>query len=244
MTETTDRLILHRARLAAKRSLDDLALATCIAPTLLRAMDMGQFDRLPAGLYARAYVRSVATALRLDPEATLAELLPVLPGLDSPGGATPVSPSAAGPATRPGNATSRLIPADASWSHTHDDEWRRFGGTVVDGLALLALQLLIAVLAAVAAGVGLGHLVQSAWPALVLLWLVTSTLYFVVFAGVSGQTPGDHLCGVQPAPERPLTGGQVVRRAWTVFLGKSSIVVDLVHLRDAWPGAQAVKSSD
>ena len=201
-------------------------------------MDNGQFDRLPAGLYARAYVRSVATALGLDPGATLAELLPLLPGLDSLPG-TPTAPSAG-----LANSTIRPIAAAASWSNGHDDDWRRFGGTLLDGLALLALQLLIAVLAAVAAGVGVGQLVLSAWPALVLLWLITSTLYFVVFAGVSGLTPGDRLCGVRSSPESPLTGGQVVRRAGAIFLAKSSIVIDLAQRSDAWPGAQAVKTSD
>ena len=185
MTEIPDRLILHRARLAAKRSLNDLALATCIAPGMLRAMDNGQFDRLPAGLYARAYVRSVATALGLDPGATLAELLPLLPGLDSLAGTPPVVAAPAGPATRLANPTSLPIVAAASWSNGHDDEWRRFGGTLLDGLTLLALQLLIALLAGVAAGVGVGQLVLAAWPALMLLWLITSTLYFVVFAGVA-----------------------------------------------------------
>jgi hypothetical protein len=240
VTEIPDRLILHRARLAAKRSLNDLALATCIAPGLLRAMDNGQFDRLPAGLYARAYVRSVATALGLDPGATLAELLPLLPGLDSLAGTLPVAPGPAGLAANP----SRPVIAAASWSNGHDDEWRRFGGTLLDGLGLLALQLFIALLAALAAGVGVGQLVWSAWPALMLLWLIISTLYFVVFAGVSGLTPGDRFCGVRPPSEGPLTGGQVVRRAGAIFLAKSSIVIDLAHRSDAWPGAQAVKSSD
>ncbi len=239
VTEISDRLILHRARLAAKRSLDDLALATCISPAVLRAMDNGQFDRLPAGLYARAYVRSVASALNLDPEATLAELLPLLPGLDS---ATP-APTAT-PASAASGAVSAPVPAAAAWSSGQDDDWRRLGGTLVDGAGLVALQLIIAILAAVAAGVGLGRFVESAWPALIVLWLVTSTSYFVVFAGVSGLTPGDRLCGVRPLPDRPQTGGQVVRRAWAVFLAKSSIVLDLAQRSDAWPGAQAVKSSD
>jgi len=242
VTETPDRLILHRARLAAKQSLDDLALATCIAPALLRAMDNGQFHRLPAGLYARAYVRSVAVALGLDAETTLTELLPLLPGLDSVASAAPVPAAPGAGSTRP--AVDPPIPAATAWSGGHDDDWRRFGGSLVDGLGMLALQVLTAGLAAVAAGVGLGQFVQSAWPALIVLWLITSTSYFIVFAGVSGLTPGDRLCGVRPPRESPQTGGQVVRRAWAVFLAKSSIVVDLAQRSDAWPGVQAIKSSD
>jgi Uncharacterized protein conserved in bacteria len=242
VTETPDRLILHRARLAAKQSLDDLALATCIAPALLRAMDNGQFHRLPAGLYARAYVRSVAVALGLDAETTLTELLPLLPGLDSVASAAPVPAAPGAGSSRP--AVDPPIPAATAWSGGHDDDWRRFGGSLVDGLGMLALQVLTAGLAAVAAGVGLGQFVQSAWPALIVLWLITSTSYFIVFAGVSGITPGDRLCGVRPPRESPHTGGQVVRRAWAVFLAKSSIVVDLAQRSDVWPGAQAIKSSD
>lgn len=243
VTETPDRLILHRARLAAKRSLDDLALATCIAPTLLRAMDNGEFHRLPAGLYARAYVRSVAAALALDPEATLTELLPLLPGLDSEASGTPAAAAPRAASARPA-AGEAPIPASMAWSSGHDEYWRRFAGTLVDGLGMLALQVLIAVLAAIAAGVGLGPFVESAWPALIVLWLITSTSYFIVFAGVSGLTPGDRLCGVRPPRECPQTGGQVVRRAWAVFIAKSSIVVDLAQRSEVWPGAQAIKSSD
>ena len=121
----------------------------------------------------------------------------MLPGLDSLPGTPPTAPSAG-----LANSTSRPPVAAASWSNGHDDEWRRFGGTLLDGLALLALQLLIALLASVAAGVGVGQLVICPpWPALMLLWLITSTLYFVVFAGVSGLTPGDRLCGVRSSPE-------------------------------------------
>ena len=158
MTETLDLLILHRARLAAKRSLNDLASPRVSRRRMLRAMDSGQFDRLPAGLYARAYVRSVASALGLDPEATLAELLPVLPRsrfAGRSGGGRALASRGRG---EPPKGDEPAIPAAASWSSGHDDEWRRFGGTLVDGLALLAMQLLIAVLAAVAAGVGLGQL--------------------------------------------------------------------------------------
>ncbi|HXE80634.1 MAG TPA: helix-turn-helix transcriptional regulator, partial [Vicinamibacterales bacterium] len=80
---------LRRARLAARLELSDLAERTRISPGMLRYMDEGAFERLPPGIYARAWVRSVARALSLDPAEVLRELEPVLPQAAPPEPAPP-----------------------------------------------------------------------------------------------------------------------------------------------------------
>jgi len=51
---------------------------------VLRLLDEGRFAELPAGLYARGYVRAYASAVDLDPDQTLHELSPQLPIAQDP----------------------------------------------------------------------------------------------------------------------------------------------------------------
>ena len=49
---------LRQARLAAGLQLSDIEQRTRISPSVLRWIDAGQFQRLPAGIYARSYIRA------------------------------------------------------------------------------------------------------------------------------------------------------------------------------------------
>ena len=75
---------LYHARVNAHLTLEQLGVRTALSPTVLRNLDQGRFELLPSGLYARSYVRTFATAVGLDPDATLAELEPLLPGAPDP----------------------------------------------------------------------------------------------------------------------------------------------------------------
>jgi cytoskeleton protein RodZ len=59
---------LRRARIARKRSVEDIARATKINPTLVRALENEAFERLPGGLFTRGYLRAYAREVGLDPE--------------------------------------------------------------------------------------------------------------------------------------------------------------------------------
>jgi len=59
---------LRRARERAHLSLADLAARTKIRVVLLEAIEREQFERLPAGLLTRGYLRAYAREVGLDPE--------------------------------------------------------------------------------------------------------------------------------------------------------------------------------
>src|SRR5437667_1381529 len=60
---------LRQARLARKQSIDDIARATKINPSLLRAIENDAFSRVPGGLFTRGFLRAYAREVGLDPEA-------------------------------------------------------------------------------------------------------------------------------------------------------------------------------
>jgi len=74
---------LRNARIARKRSIEDIAQATKITPALLRAIENDAFDRVPGGLFARGYLRAYAREVGLDGEALVqryrAEFEPAAP---------------------------------------------------------------------------------------------------------------------------------------------------------------------
>ena len=60
---------LRAARRGRKRSIEQIARITKISPTLLRAIENNDFDRVPGGLFTRGYLRAYAREVGLDPEA-------------------------------------------------------------------------------------------------------------------------------------------------------------------------------
>jgi cytoskeletal protein RodZ len=65
---------LLSSREQKKRTLQEIANATKISIHQLRALERGDLDRLPAGIYRRAIVRQYAEAVGLDVETTLGKL--------------------------------------------------------------------------------------------------------------------------------------------------------------------------
>jgi cytoskeletal protein RodZ len=65
---------LLRSREQKKRTLQEIADATKISIHQLRALERGDLDRLPAGIYRRAIVRQYAEAVGLSVETTLGKL--------------------------------------------------------------------------------------------------------------------------------------------------------------------------
>ena len=59
---------LRRARMERDLSLSDLAARTKLAIHVLQAIERNQFDRLPGGMFRKAYVRMIAVEVGLDPE--------------------------------------------------------------------------------------------------------------------------------------------------------------------------------
>jgi cytoskeleton protein RodZ len=74
---------LKREREKRKISLDDISVATKIAPRFLVALEGDQFDQLPGGIFNKGFVRSYARHLELDENQTIADFVaasaPVVP---------------------------------------------------------------------------------------------------------------------------------------------------------------------
>ena len=74
---------LKREREKRKITLDDISVATKIAPRFLTALESDQFDQLPGGIFNKGFVRSYASHLGLDENQTIADFVaasaPVVP---------------------------------------------------------------------------------------------------------------------------------------------------------------------
>jgi cytoskeletal protein RodZ len=74
---------LKREREKRKITLDDISVATKIAPRFLTALESDQFDQLPGGIFNKGFVRSYARHLGLDENQTIADFVaasaPVVP---------------------------------------------------------------------------------------------------------------------------------------------------------------------
>jgi cytoskeleton protein RodZ len=66
---------LKSAREASGVALRDIAAKTKISVSALEALERSDFSRLPGGIFSRAFVRSYAIAVGLDPETTVQEFL-------------------------------------------------------------------------------------------------------------------------------------------------------------------------
>src|SRR4051812_17690929 len=71
---------LRDARERRGISLREIANTTKISMTALEALERNDLSRLPGGIFSRAFVRSYALEVGLDPEATIREFLSQCPG--------------------------------------------------------------------------------------------------------------------------------------------------------------------
>jgi cytoskeleton protein RodZ len=73
MGDFSDRL--KEARVSRGMTLHDIAGVTKISMVALEALERGDLARLPGGIFSRAFVRSYALAVGLDPEQAVVEFL-------------------------------------------------------------------------------------------------------------------------------------------------------------------------
>src|SRR6476661_9797666 len=66
---------LREARERKGMSLRQIANSTKIAVSVLEGLERNDISRLPGGIFGRAFVRSFATEIGLDPEATIQEFI-------------------------------------------------------------------------------------------------------------------------------------------------------------------------
>src|SRR5471032_277285 len=70
---------LREARERRGVSLRQIANATKIGMSALEALERNDISRLPGGIFSRAFVRSYAIEVGLDPEATIQEFIAQFP---------------------------------------------------------------------------------------------------------------------------------------------------------------------
>jgi len=80
---------LREARERRGISLRQIAAATKISMGVLEALERNDISRLPGGIFSRAFVRSYATEVGLDPEATIQEFIAQFPDDTVTAGHTP-----------------------------------------------------------------------------------------------------------------------------------------------------------
>jgi helix-turn-helix protein/RDD family protein len=212
---------LRQARLDAGLALSDIERLTRISPTMLRWIDEGLFHRLPAGIYARAYVRAFAEAVGLDPAEVVASLEHTLPGIDTPTGHhAPDRASASGART-----TGRRLTAG-------QPAWPWVLAAFIDAVALLAVCASVVAATSAVCGRPAGDIMAVGLPGLLVLLAVLTVLYFGIFAGVQGRTPGARACGLPPLETaHPVHLESVARRALRAFLIEASLGIELASRR-------------
>lgn len=187
---------LHQARLASRLTLGDLSARTALSPAVLEKIDAGRFEELPAGVYARSYVRAFAVQVGLDPVTTLSEVEPLLPAARDP---FPVL---------------REV-RNAQTPQTLHLQLARGSAAALDALLLLGVVVMpVLVLASWSSGVEVRILLADAGGALAAFCAVPVGLYFVLFDGIGGATPGCRAFGLTDAGTRmPLKLPEILRRA-------------------------------
>ena len=186
---------LHDARLARGLSLDDLLSRTALSHGVLRKIDEGRFAELPPGLYARSYVRTFAAEVGVEPEVALANLQLLLPEAPDP---LPVLREIRDDS----NATLHL-------------QLARISAAAFDAVLLIvAVVAPVLLLASWSSGVGVSALLADAGGPLGAFCALPLALYFVVFDGIGGATPGHTLFGLPDhTTHTPLKLPDILKRA-------------------------------
>ena len=187
---------LHRGRLERGLSIADIAASTRLPPSIVTKIDEGRFEELPAGVYARAYVRAFAAAVGVDPARVLGDLEGLLPEAPDPFPLLREIKQAAQPRRR--------------------REWPlpRWFVAAVDAAALLAINAVMVRLIAYLSDLSVSVLLQHASASVAIVCAVPLTTYFVLFGGIAGRTPGAMVCRVPEAPaQTPLELRTILLRA-------------------------------
>jgi transcriptional regulator with XRE-family HTH domain len=202
---------LRRAREGRGLTLEEVSDRTKVSIAHFAGLERGDISRWPAGIFRRAFVRSYAVALGLDPEAVVIEFGRVFPEspegqrqaarqIPAPPAANPVSPD--GPAETSAEWPALRLVLDHSATPEHD---RSVGATMrraAMGLLDVALPAAVGGLAAAAAGRG--------W-----FWTATACAALVghvVFFTATGATPGSWLLRRRRRQPSVITFGQRARR--------------------------------
>ena len=226
-------LTLREARITRNISIQELSARTSMSPATVRKIDEGRYDELPPGLYARSYVKAFAREVGLDPVQALQHIEHLLPGAPDP---LPVLRELKGPTAsdRLGALAARFlrranesslaaeaparadVDADAEAPTAMTYHTTRVAAAAVDACVLLMINAVILGLVSFGTGVAPSVLLKNGAFSVGLLCAVPTSVYFLLFSGVAGRTPGGRICRLpEPPPHVPLTLEAILRRSLT-----------------------------
>ena len=188
---------LRQARMARGESCQNLSKRTGVRIEWIRAIEAGQFQELPPGIYGRAAIRAHATALGLDSAEVLAACATLLAPVEDPIAALRRLNGFAHP--QPQAEPVRAAPESSTVSLP---DWRLVAASVIDAGAM-AFTLLVVITGTVAMGLPISALDRSAGGPLFLVTFVLTGCYFAFFGGIVGRTAGEFLSGLQPSSPEP-----------------------------------------
>jgi transcriptional regulator with XRE-family HTH domain len=249
---------LRKARMAQGLSLTEISRRTRIGVTHLRRIEEGDFNGLPSGFYARAFVRAYAEAIGVDADIVLGELAELLPAAQA---ALAPHPAVTRQPGLPWTDAADLIP-DARMQvlkqllDRHNDTVseheqrghggrlalrggpRRFLAATFDGLLMAAIYLSVLGLTAIQCGVGVGELVRESGLAIFAVLGLITLLYVLIVGGIAGRTIGAMLLDVTlvDSPTRPLNLGTIARRSLDCVRADVAAAADVVSLVEGLMG--------
>lgn len=192
---------ISAARRARGLSLSDIAARTRICLRYVEAIDEGRTADLPAGLYGRSYVRSIAAVVGVA-EAELEDILaPLAPAPDP----LPIIKEMRAPRWEDGDLLEPL---------------REHAAAAMDAVVLLGVDVAILEVVAAACGVSPRALMSLTPGPLLVLGATTWLVYFALFAGVHGSTPGQMAFGISFGHAHPLRLAAIARR--TIGIGEAT----------------------
>jgi hypothetical protein len=221
---------------------------TRISPWILQRLDAGDFAALPAGIYARAYVRAYASAVGLDPDATVREFEEALPRSEPIAGAealetvqqmslraralAEVIEKTPGPAAaltmRPTIAprAQRPVPRTAP----RVTRWKLYAAAVIDTVLLAGINVILLALSAEACGLSVFQMFDQAPMAMFMLFGLATASYFVLLGGIAGRTLGAYVMGIRllELPQGPVDLITIVRRGMRCLATETSILVGVL----------------
>src|SRR5580704_8053317 len=84
-------LWLRQGRARRGMTVDDVCRITKIQPRIVESLESGRFDRLPATVFVRGFVRSIARCVGLDADEALVRLGAIVLVAERPTAVTPVA---------------------------------------------------------------------------------------------------------------------------------------------------------
>jgi hypothetical protein len=234
---------LRQAREAKSISLQEIAERTRISPWILQRLDAGEFGALPAGIYARAYLRAFASAVGLDPDMTVRQVEGALPQPDSSSKADADMVAqmnarqraiAAASNTRVGpEAMLSMRPRFAAARQVMHQQVPRitrrqlYAAAVIDTAFLILVNLGLLGVSAYVCGMSVFQMFEYAPAPMFLLFGVAATSYFCLLGGVAGRTLGAYSLGIRliESPKAPMDLLAIGRRAGRCLIAESAILI-------------------